>query len=128
MPTIHIFRRPDGTLFPRALTLAQSEKCRIVGTRYDVPGEGEVTRDVAKELELAGRTPGEFRRELARYPIKSYSLGVTKQRAGELRERLRQKLGHTCVDERGAVVFESESHRRKVARALGHVSTDSFYD
>lgn len=123
----HIFRRSNGSYFSLDLSFAESEAARIVGTRYRIRNQ-DVTRDIAMELRLAGRPKAQQRRELARYPIRSNSLGVTKHRAKELREHLKKKTGLTCVDDSGRVIFTSDVERRRIARAIGMVSTESFLD
>jgi len=127
MSDLAIFRRPDGTHFEVDWPLAKLEKHRVVGTRYLIDGE-EVIRDISAETALAGATPAQRRRLLPKYPIRSFSLGVAPQRAAELRARLQAKGCGTCVNERGQVIFESETHRRSVARALGFVHSESYYD
>ena len=122
-----IFRREDGTAYEVELTLAELESRRLYGTTFQVGGQ-VVTRDVAAELALANHTPAARRRELAKYPIRSFSMGVSSARAAELRAKLAAKGCGTCVNERGQVIFESEAHRRRVARALGFVHSESYYD
>lgn len=123
----HVFRRADDTMFQRELTLEQSESFRIVGTRYLIDDE-EVIRDVQTELALAGHTPAERRRELAKYPIKSWSMGTSPARAEELRQKLLRETGTNCVAPDGRVIFQSDSHRRRIARSLGMAHSNSFLD
>jgi hypothetical protein len=122
-----IFRDAAGDLWERDVDEATLETCRVFGTTYFIAGE-YFTRCIGEEFRRDSE-PAEKRRERPRYPIRSNSLNVGKIRADDLRKKLAEKgVSPTCVDNSGRVVFESDQHRRTVARAMGMVSQDSYFD